>query len=230
MELQVVIAFIARTKSRSEKSWFILYNSDCPVCISPGYITVLKTLTGHIEFVVRLRLRWIACMILLLSVGDMPCYAQNKAASEYQLKAVFLYNFTQFVNWPSSAFDSYNDDFVIGIIGEDPFGEYLDEVVGGEKIGMHPIVVRRFKSIRDISKCHMLFIRSGDPDWMERVLSAVAERNVLTISDDPDFNRLGGMIRFFPENNKLRLEINLKSARAAQLGISSKLLSVSQTH
>ena len=156
-------------------------------------------------------------------------YAQSKA-EDYQVKAVFLFNFTQFIDWPSTAFKSADEPFVIGIMGDDPFGNYLDETVEGEYIGKHPIVIKRCGDVRSALTCHMLYINSSDREWMRTVLNSVSEKNILTVSDDPYFNKLGGIIRFYTEDNKIRLQINLPRSKEAQLSISSKLLSVAKTH
>ncbi len=165
---------------------------------------------------------WVCLFIAIFSSG------QSKTASEYQVKAVFLYNFTQFVDWPSSSFSGPEDPFVIGIVGDDPFSSYLDETIAGEKVGTHPLVIKRFSDARDISRCHMLYVNSEDPEWVRRVLTSVSHRNILTVSDLPDFNRLGGIIRFFTEDKRIRLQINLEKSKDAQLNISSKLLSVAK--
>src|SRR5690349_20901076 len=62
-------------------------------------------------------------------------------SKEYQIKAVFLFNFAQFVKWPSTAFTHANEPFCIGILGDDPFDAFLDETVRGEKIDGHPLVI-----------------------------------------------------------------------------------------
>jgi hypothetical protein len=172
----------------------------------------------------------LAVTVILLTAGALPLHAQQKSAAEYQVKAVFLYNFTQFVDWPPGSFTSPDDPFIIGIVGDDPFGNYLDEAIANEKIGTHPIQVRRFNGLKGIGACHMLYINSDDPDWVERVLNSIEGKNILTVSDAPAFNKMGGMIRFFKEDNKIRLQINISRSKEAQLSISSKLLSVAKTN
>lgn len=160
---------------------------------------------------------------------SVNAYAQTKT-KEYQVKAVFLYNFTQFVDWPATAFKSPEEPFIIGIMGDDPFGNYLDETVEGEYIGKHPILIKRCGDLRSAMSCHMLYIGSTDREWMRTILNSVSDKNILTVSDDPSFNKLGGIIRFYTEENKIRLQINLQRSKDAQLSISSKLLSVAKTH
>ncbi|HKR05754.1 MAG TPA: YfiR family protein [Bacteroidia bacterium] len=155
---------------------------------------------------------------------------QNKTAPEYQVKAVFLYNFTQFIEWPPSSFKEPDDPFIIGIIGDDPFGSYLDETVAGERFGTHPIKIQRYNDVKNISNCQILYISSDDVETTKKILSAVSGKGVLTVSDVPNFYKWGGTVRFFTENNKIRLQINVDLSKAEELDISSKLLNVAKTN
>lgn len=160
------------------------------------------------------------CFVLL----SLQPQAQT-APKAYQVKAAFLYNFSQFVEWPPTAFSNQASPFVIGILGKDPFGAYLHELVKGERINGHPIQVQRYGDEKEIKNCHILFINL--PSTIN-ALSALENQSTLTVSDADNFARQGGMIRFFTENNKIRLEINPAAAKEASLNISSKLLRVAQ--
>lgn len=166
--------------------------------------------------------------LLLLYLFMMPDAAKADTAPEYQVKAAFLYNFIRFIDWPPDAFSSPEAPFVIGILGNDPFGRYIDEIVKGEKAGNHPIVVQRYRNIKDIVHCHILFINTGEAIHLKEILSFTDRRSILTVSDSGNFTASGGIIGFFKEENKVRLQINIASARNAQLDISSKLLSLAR--
>ena len=144
--------------------------------------------------------------------------------TEYQVKAVFVYNFAHFVEWPPQAFASADAPFVIGILGGDPFGAHLDEAVHGEQIGQHPLMVRRLRSIGEIDDCQILYIDRAASAQLPQVLAALEHRGTLTVSDLDGAAEHGVMIQFATENNRIRLRINVESARAAGLTISSKLL------
>jgi hypothetical protein len=170
---------------------------------------------------------WLILPALLLELSfNLP--VQTPTSSEYQVKAVFLFNFTQFVEWPASAFPNEKAPLVIGVLGEDPFGLFLDETVQGEKVNGHPLVVRRFQRAEDTGPCHILFINWGKGDKLKQLLADLKGRSVLTVSDAADFARQGGMVRFLTENNKIRIRINLKATKAADLTISSKLLRLAE--
>jgi len=163
-------------------------------------------------------------MSLLLVARTEYAPAQPAPAKEYQVKAVFLYNFAQFVEWPATAFPDAQTPLAIGVLGEDPFGAYLDETVRGEKANNRPLIVERYRRVEDIKICHILFISRSEADQMEKIFAALKERTILTVGDFEGFTKRGGMMRFVTEKNKTRLRINLEAAKAARLTISSKLL------
>jgi hypothetical protein len=146
------------------------------------------------------------------------------AVQEYQIKAVFLYNFVRFVDWPTRTFAAAHTPLVIGVLGADPFGGALDDAVRGESVNGHPLAVQRFRRVEDVVDCAMLFISRSEAGRLESILVALRHRSILTVSDAENFARRGGMIRFVNENNKVRLRINVGAAREAGLTISSKLL------
>jgi hypothetical protein len=165
---------------------------------------------------------WLVAFALLFSSG--PHLSAQPVSKEYQIKAAFLYNFSQFVDWPAGAFPNAQAPLIIGVIGEDPFGSYLDEIVRGEKVNNHPLVVQRFHRVNEIKTCHVLFVSRSEANQVEQILSSLRGREILTVGDFEGFAQRGGMIRFITENNKIRFRINVGVARAAKLTISSKLL------
>ena len=150
--------------------------------------------------------------------------AQAAPTPEYRLKAVFLFNFAQFVEWPASAFPAPGSPLVIGILGDDPFGTYLDETVRGETVNDRPLTVQRYHRVEEIGACHILFVSRPEQKHLDRILDSLKNRSVLTVSDAEGFASHGGMIGFVTEENRIRLLVNLAAARAANLTISSKLL------
>jgi hypothetical protein len=135
---------------------------------------------------------------------------------------VFLYNFTQFVDFPPNSFD--NNNFVIGILGRDPFGDYIDSVVKDERVNGMPIIVKRFREVSDVRNCNVLYVNMANP---QAALRTLRKKSILTVGSSENFARDGGVIGFTIQNDKIRLQINLRAAKEAQLSISSKLLRVS---
>jgi uncharacterized protein DUF4154 len=151
-----------------------------------------------------------------------------QSSPEYQLKAVFLFNFAQFVEWPASAFPGPDTPLGICILGQDPFGAYLDETVRGETVANHPLTVRRYRTVEEIKGCHILFVSRQEQAHLGEIIDSLKGQSVLTVSDAERFASRGGMIRFVTDHNRIRLRINLEAARAANLTLSSKLLRPAQ--
>ncbi|HEY2464080.1 MAG TPA: YfiR family protein [Steroidobacteraceae bacterium] len=166
----------------------------------------------------RLLLAAGACLIVAhgLNAADAP--------TENQVQAVFLYNFSRFVEWPPQAFAAATDPFVIGIMGTDPFGARLDEAVRNEQVNGHALTVRRIHSVAELDNCQILFIDRSEIARLGQILAALDHHSTLTVSQAEDAAQRGVMIQFATENSRIRLRINVDSARAAGLTISSKLL------
>lgn len=150
------------------------------------------------------------------------------ATSEYELKAVFLFNFAQFVEWPQEAFDTPESPLHVCVLGQDPFGAQLDVVMQGERIHGRPIVVQRHTQVESAHDCHVLFVNPGSHEQQLAVLERLKSEPVLTVGETDDFTSAGGVIRFFMEGNRVRLEVNPRAAENAHLRLSSKLLRSSQ--
>jgi hypothetical protein len=171
--------------------------------------------------VVKHTLYKVVYAVLLIAGTMMHLQAQAPVSREYKLKAAFVFNFCQFVEWPANAFNN-TDSLVIGVFGHNPFGPFLQETVSGEKVGKRAVIVRYIEDVDEIEKCHLLFI--ADPYQSKQVLAAVKGKSVLTISDSPTFLAEGGIIRFVTRRNNIKFAINLDEAKSEGLVISSKLL------
>ncbi len=161
-----------------------------------------------------------------LALALTPLQAAPASPNEYALKAVFLYNFCRFIDWPQAAFNSRDEPLIIGIIGNDPFGPLLAEAVAGENYHGRPIQIEHYRRSREIRHCHLLFVGQSKMDQLDQIIAAVAGKNVVTIGETEAFLDRGGMIALSAERNRVRLRINSSALRNARLNVSSKLLQV----
>ncbi|HKQ18184.1 MAG TPA: YfiR family protein [Candidatus Eisenbacteria bacterium] len=166
---------------------------------------------------------------VLTAIVLSPATAGSESARagrthEYDLKAVFLFQFAHFVTWPARSFRDETTPITIGVLGEDPFGAALDEVVAGESVGTRRLDVRRYQLAEQVGACHILFISASEADHLPAVLAGLRGRNVLTVGDTKDFATRGGIVGFGVDRNRVKLRVNLAAADSAQLTISSKLL------
>ncbi len=171
--------------------------------------------------------RLLAYLALSLAL-TAQCVALAGPVSEYQVKAVFLFNFSQFVSWPAAAFASADSPMVIGVLGDDPFGGQLDSVVAGEHAGGRRLLVRRYRDVSQVKDCQILFIGRSETGRLRAIVEALHGRSILTVSDIDGASRNGVMIELVLDGDHVRMRINVGAARGGGLTLSSQLLEPAQ--
>ncbi|HWP86191.1 MAG TPA: YfiR family protein [Terriglobia bacterium] len=146
------------------------------------------------------------------------------SAQEYEIKAAFLYNFAKFVEWPTESFPAPGAPIVIGVLGEDPFGEVLDRTVQGRQAQGRPIQIQRWRQLSETGPCHILFISASLRRLLPEILRKFQTQPVLTVSDENELGERGAVVQFLLRDSKVRFEINDRGAKTAGLRISSLLL------
>jgi hypothetical protein len=187
--------------------------------IAPGS----KSNSRLLHFLLSVHSR-ILCAAAVLALGNLTVEAQ--ASREYQLKAVFLFNFAQFTDWPDSAFANEKSPIVIGVVGPDPFGSALEATIHDESIKGHPLVLEHYSRVADIKPCHMLFITQPELRHIDEIVKSVKDKPVLTVADNDGTAATAAIIRFTLQNNKVHFRVNVEAARVAKVNLSSKLLRV----
>jgi hypothetical protein len=174
-----------------------------------------------------------AASLLALALLATPLHVVPAAAGpgplspDYVIKAAYLYNFALFVDWPADAFQSADAPFVIGILGSDPFGDALTQIVSGKRINRRRIHVEVVQLTQDLRRAHLVFLSAADAARLGEVVPAAASGvPQLVVGETDNFLRQGGTISFTVRDNKVGYDINLEAARKARLIVSSKLLSL----
>jgi len=168
-------------------------------------------------------------LIFAISVFVLP-NANAQKYSEYEVKAAYLYNFIKFIQWPATAFETKDSEFVIGIYGYDPFKNTLKEVLANNTVQNRKLVIKYFKTPDEIKNCHLLFISDVDEEELSIIIKKINKTPVLTVGNNiKNFCLLGGIINFTKQDAKHRFVINNNQAVNANLKISSKLLFLAKT-
>lgn len=162
-------------------------------------------------------------LYLMSGVGTAQDQTGRLSVSEYKLRAAYLYNFSKFIRWPDSAFESKDSAFVIGLLGDDAPME-IAELLNSKSIGSRPIEVRQYRTGESMDGCHLLYLHSSE-NW-KPVLSTLKSSRVITVGDDPSFADGGGAIQLVTIRQRLRFIINLKAAGFAGVNLDSRLLSL----
>jgi hypothetical protein len=150
--------------------------------------------------------------------------AQKLVVQEYQVKAVFLFRFIQFIEWPKDSPQTHESSICVGVLGDDPFGAALDEVVKNEVVHYRKLTVRRSSQPDDLKSCALVFVSRSEQGRMSGIVASLSSAPVVTVSEVPGFGKLGGIINFFLEGKKVRFEINPSAAKKHGLRVSSELL------
>ena len=165
---------------------------------------------------------WIAAWALL-STG-----ARAQVIDEYRVKAAFIYNFAKFVEWPPQVFKTAKDPITVCVLGQNPFGNALEEAVRGKTVEGRAFIVRQLPGEQAATGCQILFVSSSERNRLHSILSDIKTTGVLTVGDTETFASEGGVINFRIDAGAVRLQVNVDAADQAKLRISSKLLSLAQ--
>lgn len=168
-------------------------------------------------------------VVICLHLAGAPGIQAQNTLPEYQVKAAYLFNFLKFVEWPADAFADSLAPIVIGIVGDDPFGEVLPQVTVGKTVQGRDLVIHRYHDGENLRGCHILFIDASERKRLPQILAALRGSSVLTVADMDEFLDEGGMIQFLSEDNHVRFAINADATMRAKLKVSSKLLSLART-
>ncbi len=166
--------------------------------------------------------------LIALVLCSPPAGAQAQSATEYQVKAAYLFNFAKFIEWPASSFPDASAPLRICVLGQDPFGQQLRGITNEKTVNGRKLEVNQVTDLRQARSCHILFIASSEKASMKQILEGLGGASVLTVGDSKGFADLGGMINFVLENDRVQFEVNRKAAEQVGLKISSKLLSVAK--
>lgn len=152
--------------------------------------------------------------------------AQSGSNREYEIKAAFLYNFINYIDWPGNALPA-GETLTLGVVGDDPFGPAL-EPLNGKVIKGRKLVVKKVATIPEAKTCQILFISPSEKPRVPEILGQLKDAKILTISETEGFAERGGIINFIEERNKVRFEINADAARRTGFTISSELLKLAR--
>jgi len=166
--------------------------------------------------------------ILCLLACSSATSAQSGTPGEYQLKAAFLFNFAKFIDWPASSFASPRSDFSICILGVDPFGRAMEDLLQDKTIGDRHVSVERTRQIAEARHCQMVFVSASEKSRVREILDGMKGSNALVVGETDGFASAGGAIQFAIEDNRVRFLINTDAADRAGLKVSSKLLSLAR--
>ena len=170
------------------------------------------------------RLPLAAALLAVAAAGPVAAVTPT----EHQVKAAFLYNFANFVEWPADALGPAGAPIKVCVVGADPFGGALDDAFRGQSVHGRRAEIVRGPSLTALGRCHILFLPQAEERRWLALVKELHGAPTLTVADGPPLARQGGMVNFIIEAKRVRFEINKVAAEQAGLRISSKLLSLAR--
>lgn len=164
---------------------------------------------------------------LLALVSPTDLRAGSGLQREYEIKAAYLYNFINYIDWPDSAFPAPGGTLTIGIVGQNDYGAAL-ETLNGKQAKGRTLALKQITDPKELDQCQIVFISSSEKARVPEILEKLKDARVLTVSEIDGFAQQGGIINFISERNKVRFEINPDAARRLGLNISSELLKLAK--
>ncbi|MBN2348909.1 MAG: YfiR family protein [Bacteroidales bacterium] len=145
----------------------------------------------------------------------------------YEQQAMFIYNFSRLIKWPSASNDG---DFVIGIVGNNNMYTSMQEYMTSKKVGAQKIVVKKYNTPEDILPCEILVVAADKKSKMPQIMSKIQGMNILVIGENESLLDSGASIAFTVVDNKLKFQLNMESASKRNLVVSKSLMDMSYSN
>lgn len=144
----------------------------------------------------------------------------NVSAQNEKFKALFVYNFTKYIEWP---INERTGNFVIGVLGNTSMANELNTIAKKQKVGSQTIVVKVLASVDEIDNCHILYIASGKGSTLPTVIQKLSGKSTLIVTDKEGMINQGAAINFVLDGSKLRYEVSKRNIDKRGLAASSNI-------
>jgi hypothetical protein len=211
----------------------------------PGVVSVLlccaRLLTNSLlRFNIRAGFGYCAAGMILFAIPPSLGWGQSAESTEavqstetinpqyeYNVKAAFLYSFGRYIEWPKDAFEAHSGAFIIGVCGEDPFGQVLEKIAQTKTIQGRRIIIQKMPVIEELRPCHILFVSHSIPlEQQIAIINKMQDKASLVMGEVPGFAERGGGINFYLESGTVRFEINIEAIKQEKLKLDAKLLNL----
>ncbi len=171
-----------------------------------------------------LRLRNLLVVWLWMLCGSGWSLARaNEPVAEQDLKAAYIFNFIQYIEWPDSEADSAQE-MNLCVSPFSPLRRPLS-ALEGKPVGKGRTLRVRLLEPASLRQCRLLVLNNTDVEPVLRALRTLpAAHGVLTVSDELTFVNPEIVIALAQRDGRIVFGINPDAAAKAGLTISSRLL------
>lgn len=160
----------------------------------------------------------VSFLVFLFLIFSFPAKGQDE-----KFKAIFIYNFTKYIEWPSK---STGGTFIICVLGSDAIIAELEGIAGKKMVGPMKIFVKKVNSPAEIGQCHIVYIPQSKSSQITQVVDKLKGQNVLIISDKQSGCSMGSGMNFINKSGKINFEVSKPNIEKEGLKVSSELLSL----
>lgn len=162
-------------------------------------------------------MKYLKQIVLTMAFALIGLFAN---AQDYKYHPSFIYNFTKYIEWPSSY---QTGDFVIAVLGDTPLIKELEKMAENKSVGSQKFVIKKINSAAEIDKCHMLFIPVSKSKELSDALAALSGKPTLVVTEKPGMASKGSGINFVIMDGKWKFELNKSATEKSNLKVSSDL-------
>ena len=164
--------------------------------------------------------------LALFVLDAQPTSARSpEQAIEAEVKAVFLYNFAKYVDWPVQSQGS-SATIRMCVTAHPQFLAVLREAVRDEVINGRPLAAIGLDGLDGARDCDILYVGDAASPDAAAWINAVRGRQILTVGDGALVDGL--VIAFVKDQNRVRFDISRQAAAKRSLAISSRLLGLAR--
>lgn len=188
------------------------------------------TLTKKERYNVVLKMRKIIFVLFVLfavttamEANRAKYYADASYDTNAKMKALYVYNFTKYIDWP----EAYKQgNFIIGLLGETSIKGELDKVAATRKAVNQTIEIKQYASIADIGECHMLYVSKEKSAQFNAAVQKTKGKSTLVITEEDGFAKQGAGISFVIVNSRQKFELSKNNIQQRDMKVGSNLLSL----
>lgn len=159
--------------------------------------------------------------IFSVSTAFSPSTSSQKVDTNAKIKAVFIYNFTKYIEWPE---EYKTGDFTIGILGEnEALFQELDKMSKVKKVSNQTLSIKNLEDPSNLGNPHILYIPEDSTDQLNKALSSLEGKSTLVITEKPGFAKQGAAINFVVEGSRQKFELNKAKIEQRNLKVGSVL-------
>jgi hypothetical protein len=173
------------------------------------------------EIIVRKSLS--KAMICLVFIISFCSFQGVKEISEPTIKALFLYNFTKYIEWSA---EKNPDHFIIGIYGASSVSDELKHICANKKVNNKDIEIQMINDLSQAEHCNILFIPKNQNDQLNKINTIAEVNEVLIVTEERGMAMKGAAVNIIEKDQKIRFELNESALKRARLKASSQLLSL----